>query len=106
MKLVITVAFAWLQLLACTLAFAQSVRVSGYLPAGNIMCANPEKLADMTQRANWGRDIKELPDGCDTFDRDVPLRNARRAGKVVCFELVREAETEVCAHAVRVKKSR
>jgi hypothetical protein len=80
--------------------------MTGYLPAGNVVCANPEKLADMAQTAGWGRDIRELPKGCDAVDTDIPLRNARRAGKVVCFELIADTDTEVCAHATRVRNSR
>jgi hypothetical protein len=105
MKPMTIVAFASVKLVVCACAFAESVPVTGYLPAGNVVCANPEKLADMAQTANWGRDIRELPKGCNAVRTEIPLRNARRAGKVICFDLT-EVDTQVCAHATRVRESR
>jgi hypothetical protein len=101
MKLIITAASAGLFLFLGTSAFAQSD--AGYLPAGNVVCANPEKLADLPHIADWRHDTSELPKGCDAVEDNIPLRNARLAGKVICFELVADRDTRVCTHAASVK---
>jgi hypothetical protein len=80
--------------------------VTGCLPAGNIVCTNPEKLADLPYIGDWKRGLALMPNGCDAVDGDLLLRKAKRAGKVVCFEAVAKRETFVCADADKVRVSR
>jgi hypothetical protein len=88
-------------LLGSAPTFAQSV-LTGYLPAGTILCTNPEKLADLPRAGDLKRNPSLMPTGCRAVDIDIPLRNAKRAGKVVCFETSADPEAFVCALADKV----
>jgi hypothetical protein len=69
------------------------------------VCTNPEKLADLPETGDWKRDLALMPKWCNRVPSDTPLRKSKRAGKIVCFEMLADPDTFVCALSNKVRVS-